>query len=462
MGRLFWKCFLATWITLILVGGVTLTGVHLYRQAENSEVLLRGGPRAAFELATAEAVLRHAGATALAALLTDTDTPMIVLDPQGRDIRGRTLSPEQSALVAGLTEAAMPEEIHRVVTAQGVYVLFIPTWPNEPRPGKRPPFPPFGPPAPWEPLAFGLLASITLSAMLAWYLARPIKRLRNAFAAMAAGKLDTRVGTLMRRGDEIAELGLEFDHMAAKLQSLLLAQRRLLHDVSHELRSPLGRLQVAMGIVRQDPAKMEGMLERMGREVERLDGLIDEILTLSRLNSGVENEATESVDLGELVEGIVRDARFEAGTQGCEVRLTEYARVQIQGRPRLLGRAVENVIRNGLKFSPPRGFLDVEVGAADGKALIRVRDHGPGIPEKELEMAFLPFHRGAGNADPDGFGLGLAIARGAIELHGGAISARNMEGGGLCVEIRLPATLQSPPGRDPDFQHISGEFRRDA
>ena len=436
MGRLFWKCFLATWVTLILAGGVTLTGVHLYRQAENRENPIQGGPRAAFELAAAEAVLRHAGAKALAAMLADTGSPMIVLDPQGCDIRGRTLSAQQSALLAGHADSAMPEKIHEISAAQGTYILFIPSRADGPPP------PPFGPPAPWEPLAFGFLASITLSALLAWYLARPIKRLRNAFAAMAAGDLDTRVGNLMRRGDEIAELGLEFDHMAAKLQSLLLAQRRLLHDVSHELRSPLGRLQVAMGIVRQDPAKMEGMLERMERDVERLDGLIGEILTLSRLNSGVDSEEPECVDLGELLDEIVHDARFETGAQGCEVRLKETARVLVPGRPRLLGRAMENVIRNGLRFSPRQGVLEVEVGPHAGKALIRVRDHGPGIPENELETVFLPFHRSAGIADADGFGLGLAIARSAIELHGGVITARNMEGGGLCVEIRLPAVPQ--------------------
>jgi two-component system OmpR family sensor kinase len=291
-------------------------------------------------------------------------------------------------------------------------------------------------------LAFGLLASITLSVLLALYLVRPIKRLRNAFVAMASGDLNTRVGNLMRRGDEIAELGREFDNMADKLQSLLLAQRKLLHDVSHELRSPLGRLQVAMGIVRQDPAKTEGMVDRMERDVERLDGLIGEILTLSRLNSGVDNEASECVDLGDLLEEIVSDARFEAGAKGCEVRLKETTPVLVPGRPRLLGRAVENVIRNGLKFSPRQGVLDIEVGPHAGKAVIRVRDHGPGIPGDELEAVFLPFHRKGGNADSDGYGLGLAIARSAIELHGGTITASNMDGGGLCVEIRLPAVPQ--------------------
>jgi two-component system OmpR family sensor kinase len=433
MGRLFWKCFMATWVTLILAGAVTFAGVHLYRQAEN-RAPFQDGPRAAFELDAAEAVLRHAGTTALAAMLDDAGSPMIVLDPHGHDIRGHALNAEQSRLLAAHSNSVMPTEFRKVTTKQGIYTLFIPL-----QAGSFRPPPPPGPPAPWEPLAFGLLASITLSVLLALYLARPIKRLRNAFVTMASGDLNTRVGNLMRRGDEIAELGREFDNMADKLQSLLLVQRKLLHDVSHELRSPLGRLQVAMGIVRQNPAKTEGMVERMERDVERLDGLIGEILTLSRLNSGVNNEASECVDLGDLLEEIVSDARFEAGAKGCEVHLKETTPVLVPGRPRLLGRAVENVIRNGLKFSPRQGVLDVEVGPHAGKAVIRVRDHGPGIPGDELEAVFLPFHRRGGNADSDGYGLGLAIARSAIELHGGTITARNMEGGGLCVEIRLPA-----------------------
>ena len=436
MGRLFWKCFLATWVTLVLAGALTLTGVHLYRQAEHRKALPVGGPRAEFELAAAEAVLRHAGPEALASMLTDTGTPMIVLDASGRDIRGQSLSAGQAALSeAGKDSSA----IRRVTTAHGTHVLFIPGHEGPPPSGSGLLPPPPGPPAPWEPFAFALLASLILSGMLAWYLASPVKRLRAAFKAMAGGRLETRVGSLMRRGDEIADLGREFDDMAAKLQSLVLAQRRLLHDVSHELRSPLARLQVALGIVRQEPEKLGLAVERMEREVGRLDGLIGEILTLSRINSGVEEEPAEKVDLGEVVEGIVHDARFEAGSQGREIRFTERGGARVRGRQALLARAVENVIRNGLRFSPPSGALDVEVGHEGGQAVVRVRDRGPGIPESDLEAVFEPFHRVPGNADPNGSGLGLAIARGAVELHGGSIVARNMPDGGLVVEIRLPA-----------------------
>lgn len=440
MGRLFWKCFLATWATLVLAGLVTFSAVRLYRLADVAGGGFHGGPGAQFELDAAEAVLRRAGPGPLGAILDDTGSPMIVVGPDGREIRGR----QDAAPPEPLSAQPYPptrDGIRRVATPHGFYTLSIPApvvrGPAPRTGGILPPH--LGPPEPWEPLAFALLASVTLSVLLAWYLARPVKGLRDAFAAMAEGRLETRVGGLMRRGDEFSELGHSFDRMAEKLQSLILAQRRLLHDVSHELRSPLGRLQVALGIVRQDPARLDGALARMEREVERLDGLIGEILTLSRLNSGVEGEPLELADVGEMVAAIVHDARFEAIEKGCEVRLTELARVHVTGRPRLISRAAENVIRNALRFAPPGSAVDVEVGFSEGFAVIRIRDHGPGIPEDELAAVFEPFHRGRVNGDSSGFGLGLAIARGAAELHGGSIIARNMPDGGLSVEIRLPS-----------------------
>jgi two-component system OmpR family sensor kinase len=440
MGRLFWKCFLATWITLNLAGAVILTSVHLYRTAGSPAGSPRVGPKATFELDMAEAVLRHAQAPVLATLLRDLDSPMLVLDPSGQDIRDKTPSDEQRALLSSLTPADPRPGVRWVHTTTGTYLLMLSLEHGGPFPDVAHPGPPPGHrPTPWEPLAFGLLASATLSALLAWYLARPIKRLRAAFADMASGRLDTRVGTLMRRGDEIADLGREFDAMAAKLQHLIQAQRQLLHDVSHELRSPLNRLQAVLGIVRQDPSKLQESTLRMEREVERLDELIGEILTLARLQSGMDRDKEDMVDLGELIGVLVEDARFEATIQGISVRLTERGSLLVPGVPRLLSRAVENVIRNGLKYSSAGGELDVDVEGLDSRVVIRVRDHGPGIPADELDTVFEPFRRGTKDTERDGFGLGLAIAKGAVNLHNGTITARNMADGGLCMEISLPA-----------------------
>ena len=161
------------------------------------------------------------------------------------------------------------------------------------------------------PISIGILASLGFSALLAWYLAKPIRHLRGAFDAAAAGKLDTRIGPRMgRRRDEIADLGRDFDRMAHQLQILLGSQRRLLHDVSHELRSPLARLQAAIGLARQQPEKLDASLDRIERESGRLDELVGELLTLSRLEAGMSGAADEEVDLVELVAGIADDARL--------------------------------------------------------------------------------------------------------------------------------------------------------
>ncbi len=447
-GRLFWRCFLATWATLVIAGVLTIAGVEFYRRAELHGQALQDGPKVRFELGTAESVLRHAGPQALAALLHETRNPMLVIGPDGQELRGRTLSPALAALAAKLaTSADVPPQARRIDAPSGRHILFIPLEPPAGLPS-RPGPPPGGPPSAWTPLAFALLASLSLSALLAWYLARPVKRLREAFTAMGAGRLDTRVGHLRRRGDEFDDLGREFDRMAAHLQSLILAQRRMLHDVSHELRSPLIRLQVAMGIVRQDPDKLAVSLERMEREVQRLDGLIDEILTLSRLDSGVDKENWEPVDLGELVEEIVHDVRFETGGHICEVLVTERAHALVRGNRHLLSRALENVIRNAIRYSPVDAALHVDIDIREGSALVQVRDQGPGIPEMELARVFEPFNRGANASGHTGFGLGLAIARGAVRLHGGSICARNLSPKGLCVDILLP--LQPPATDHPD------------
>ena len=447
-GRLFWRCFLATWATLVIAGALTIAGVEVHRRTESHGQALQDGPKARFELDTAESVLRHAGPQALAALLHETRNPMLVIGPDGQELRGKTLSPALAALAAKLaTSTEIPPQARRIDAPSGRHILFVPREPPAGLPSGSGP-PPGGPPSAWTPLAFALLASLSLSVLLAWYLARPVKRLREAFTAMGAGRLDTRVGHLRRRGDEFDDLGREFDRMAAHLQSLILAQRRMLHDVSHELRSPLIRLQVAMGIVRQDPEKLAASLERMEREVQRLDGLIDEILTLSRLDSGVDKENWEPVDLGEVVEEIVHDVRFETGGRVCEVHLKECAHALVRGNRHLLSRAVENVIRNAIRYSPVDAALDVDIDIRGESALVRVRDQGPGIPEMELARVFEPFNRGASASGHTGFGLGLAIARGAVRLHGGSICAKNMNPSGLCVEILLP--LQPPAIDHPD------------
>lgn len=301
-----------------------------------------------------------------------------------------------------------------------------------------------GGPLPIFPMIAALIASLFCAAGVAWYFAKPIRHLRNAFTTAAEGNLDTRVGGAMDgRRDELADLGQDFDRMAERLQALMAAQKRLLHDVSHEMRSPLARLQAAIGLARQQPGRVEDSLARIEREGERMNGLIGELLTLSRLEAGVSGPL-EKVDLGELLAGIVEDARFEGSAEQVGIDFTAVPGLFVQANPELLHRAIENVVRNGLRFSPAGASLQVVAKLeADGLIHLHIADQGVGVPEAELEAIFTPFYRGRNLATGDGYGLGLAIARQVISTVNGKIAAKMKSDGspGLLIEIVLPAAL---------------------
>ena len=311
------------------------------------------------------------------------------------------------------------------------------------------PLPRRGPPPPVLPIVAGLLASLAASALLAWYFAKPVRHLRWAFGAVADGKLDTRVEPLMAgRRDEIADLGRDFDQMTQKLRQTIESQRRLLHDVSHELRSPLARLQAAVGlerlqadagVARGDAATAGGTLERIERECTRLDKLVGELLTIARLDAGAAEQDKTRFDVIELLAGIAEDARFEALAAGRDLALTAEGEFIVEGRAEALHRAFENVLRNAVKFTRPATMVEVKADRpAPNRLRVSVCDRGPGVLPSELEAIFEPFHRGAG-ASGEGFGLGLAIARRAVASLGGTIGAANSPQGGLCIEINLPA-----------------------
>jgi two-component system OmpR family sensor kinase len=229
--------------------------------------------------------------------------------------------------------------------------------------------------------------------------------------------------------------------MSTQLRALMDNQRRLLHDVSHELRSPLARLQAAIGLAHQQPANMAASLERIERESVRMDKLVGELLTLSRLDTGAALPPREDIALMELVEEVAADARFEAEHLDRHVAVSGSAAVQVRGAPDLLWRAIENVVRNAVKHSGAGGGVEIMVEAAGGAVLLRVIDDGPGVAEADLETIFQPFYRSNPSANNiDGHGLGLAIARRVIEAHGGTISAANRDAGGLCVTITLPCS----------------------
>ncbi len=311
----------------------------------------------------------------------------------------------------------------------------------------------FHPPHPiWHLFSFqGLLVALLLSGLiclgLARYLSAPLGRLRAATQDLAGGDLDARVGpALTRRRDEMGGLGRDFNRMAERLQDVIESQQRLLRDVSHELRSPLARLQAALGLARQRGAGAVGEeLGRIEREAERLDELIAQALSLTRLAAGVDSMRRETVDLAVLLHNVAEDAEFEAAQRGRHVILEIDKALPVDGDPELLHRAIENVVRNAIRYTDESTAVELALRREGSDAVITVRDHGPGAREQDLERIFDPFFRASEARDraSGGHGLGLAIARRAVELHDGRISAENITGGGLLVSIRLPLAAET-------------------
>lgn len=309
--------------------------------------------------------------------------------------------------------------------------------------------PPTRPPlwVPLIPLSLGLLFCLLAGLAAAWYLSRPLAHLRQALREAAAARFEVRVvPKLGKRQDEIADLGREFDHMAERLQSAVLRMQRLFHDVSHELRSPLARLQAAIGLMQQDPQQAGLAIERIKREAQRLDALVEELLTLHKLEAGATGPARERVDVIELLAAIVEDADFEARARNCGVNLRGAESFVTEVNGELIYRALENVIRNAVKYTAPETTVEVEAGIHDGVLEVKILDRGPGVPAALCEEIFEPFRRlensrtDAPHQNIPGTGLGLAIARRAMSLHGGSIRAEPRDGGGLCVISTLPVS----------------------
>lgn len=295
-------------------------------------------------------------------------------------------------------------------------------------------------------LIIGVITSGLVCYLLAWYLTKPIVRLRTATRRLAAGDLGARTGARARGRDEVAGLMRDFDAMAERIETLLKAQSRLLNDISHELRSPLARLNVALGLARQRAGvESTDMLDRIELEASRLNELIGRILTLARLEDGEQLVPQTPVSLRELVESVVEDAEFEAQARRCHVHATiSEGEWQVSGNPSLLHSAVENVVRNAIRYTQEGTAVEVDLRGEQrpgvAEAVLRVSDSGPGVPEDALAKLFEPFYRldEARGRMTGGVGLGLAITERAVRFHGGKVSASNRQPSGLLVEIRLP------------------------
>jgi signal transduction histidine kinase len=295
----------------------------------------------------------------------------------------------------------------------------------------------------WLHIAIAMSVSALVSLLLAAYVTAPLARIRRSTRRFAEGDLDARVGRLrFGRSAEIAALAAEFDGMAERIKALVESHRRLVRDVSHELRSPLARLRVALELGRGGEAPVtEAAFDRIELEADRLEGMLAQSLELSRLETS-SDAAHDEIELDTLLEDVITNAAYEGAPRGRKVVLAERERLRLTGASDALHSAFENVIRNALAYTADGSTVSVRL-ARDPRAdaaVVSVRDHGPGVPAAELARIFEPFYRtdSARTRSSGGTGLGLAIASRAIQRHRGSIVARNAEGGGLEVEIRVP------------------------
>ncbi|MCB5206434.1 HAMP domain-containing sensor histidine kinase [Methylovorus mays] len=484
MGRLYWKFFFFfLFAQLTSVFGVGLAVWAHNRSQENSQSLIEASPPAMSVLVAVSATLEHGGVEATRKMLEgwpQRRMPQVfVVNEAGEDLLQRRVAPE--LLQHAISELDKDEAVRSIHANDGhQYLLFVPartrggqpsfndgmegpqgpppdmhdpSGMRQPPPGElsddRPPPPPqnsgmrsrFWRVFPLVPLSAGVIASLVFAALLAWYFSKPIRSLRQAFITATDGDLEVRVaGTMGHRRDELSDLGRDFDTMASRLGALLQGQSRLLHHVSHELRSPLARMQMAIGLARQSPEKVSSSLERIERESMRMDKLVGELLAFSRLESGVTNIHKERLELSDLLFTLAEDAQFEAKDRKIEVRLLPHDDFVLEAQPDLLHRALENIIRNALKYGPDGSDVDIDVTSDPDAHLvfIRIRDQGMGVAPHELETIFQPFYRANSGLGSDGHGIGLALAKQVVEMHGGKISARNISPVGFEISVQLP------------------------
>jgi two-component system sensor histidine kinase CpxA len=447
---LYLKIFIWFWVAMIIINVATFAIFALTRPTpirRSWRDLTQVGPNAQ----RAAEIYEQSGASALTAALQSTEKSSGVsatfFDESGKELSGRTAPPGSGELIARAAESreiefnfAGRETIvaRPVVSSKGqryMYVAHIP----------RPTFQ-----QGLQPQLLRLLVILVIGGIFCFWLARylttPLLKLRTTTNELAEGNLGARVADkLRRRRDEVGQLGRDFNGMAERLESMVKAQQRLLGDISHELRSPLARLGVALGLARQrSGADANGALDRIERESDNLNEMISQLLELTRLESGTDGRKRTTIDLASLVRDVVEDADYEARGVNRSVQVVWTERCSINGIEDLLRSAVENVVRNAVRFTPEGTAVEVALqrqnGSGSNFAIISVRDHGKGVPEESIEKIFRPFYRAEDARDRQsggGTGLGLAITERAVRMHGGSVTAANTKDGGLSVELRL-------------------------
>jgi two-component system, OmpR family, sensor kinase len=444
MHSLFFRIFVLFWLAMALIVGSSIATTFTIAAREYEPPELQRRPSAAIQ---ASEILARGGLGALQSWLSTNknsmgDRELFIVGPDGEDILGRHLPEGAQRRLEFINREGFPRNFRpsraapQIVAADGSTYTVV----SMPR----------------RPSIFGALSlpaisltilgiALVVSALTSWWLAEhltaPIRRIQEGARALASENLDMRVSAgLEGRKDELAELARDFDWMADRLRANRAATTQLLRDISHELRSPLARMRVALGLARQPPADFPLQLDRLEREIERLDSMISQVLKLARLQGTQETMVREPFDLDELIEEVVRDANFEGAAKNTRVILNGTVYAATLGNRELLRSAIENVLRNAVRYSPQDSQVDVSVALEASTVDIAVRDRGPGVPAADLLRIFEPFYRVAESRDRDsgGEGIGLAITSQVMKAHGGNAAAVNADGGGLEIRLRLP------------------------
>ncbi|MBV9927376.1 MAG: HAMP domain-containing protein [Acidobacteria bacterium] len=463
MRSLFLKVFLWFWLAMVVVVTTFAVTTHFtrtpdfFRPPHFIEAVLSGygrGAAAAYEQGGAEGLreyLRH--------IREESNTRSQLFDASGAELSGDAdVRPDVREAAMQVAQTGRPYfretrfgmlEVRPIAARGGGHYAFVTHMT-------------MGPPPVEHHIAFlilsetawllliRVLAVAAAAGALCWLLARyivaPVVKLREATRQVAEGDLSARVGpSLGGRRDELAAMGHDFDEMAARIETLLGAQTRLLRDISHELRSPLARLSVALDLARKRAGQAAaGDLDRIEREAKRLNEMIGQLLALSHWESDGKGRRAETFDLAALVREVGADADFEAQARNSRVVVEECGACETKGTPQLLRSAVENVVRNAVRYTPEGTAVEISLRCGRengrGEAVITVKDEGAGVPEESLRDIFRPFFRmdDSRTRETGGTGLGLAITERAVRLHGGTVKAENLPGGGFTVELRLP------------------------
>ena len=453
VNTIFWKIFLSYWLAMLLIVIVTTVTVGLLLNQDHLKLRRQitdtaeattavylyeaGGPKA-FDQWLREQRHRHGRHTFL-------------INEKLQDVLGRPLPPKLTDdLAVGKDPDSLDKDhrwnVQKTASLSGQSFWFVSQALKDERGLRR--FWPMAMPRPFRGLMLTLSLIVTgfISYGLARNITAPIRKLQSASRQISDGQFATRVDQqVSQRHDELGELGRDFDHMADKIEQLLSSQQRILRDISHELRSPLARLQISLALARKATGDQAGAEhDRIEKEANRLDQLIGQVISLVRLETGAEKIDKQAIDFTPILEQVIADADFEAQAQTKSVHFTGATKASVLANESLLTSAFENIIRNAVRYTEPQTTVEVDMrtteSGSEQQAVISIKDHGAGVSEQALAHLFEPFYREADARDRNsgGYGLGLAIAERAIKAHDGKITARNLKGGGFEVTVILP------------------------